>query len=291
MKKTLKLIVFALLCVVLVIWLIVMIEAKDFVVLRPKGLIGVKQRDLIIIAISLMCLVVLPAVMMTLIFAWKFREGNKKAKYTPNWDHSHVAESIWWGVPFAIIIVLCVITWKSTHELDPYRPIEHDADPMKIQVVALQWKWLFIYPEQNIAVVNFVQFPEQVPLVFEITSDAPMNSFWIPQLGGQIYAMPGMKTKLHLLANEAGTFRGSSSNLSGTGFAGMTFKAKATSQEEFDQWVKSVKQSPHDLEQDSYDQLALPSEYNPVVSYVLKDEGLFERIVMKPLMHNSAEKE
>lgn len=283
-KRIVKVAVFMAILGAIVQWTLVLMLGIEFPVLNPKGIIGLKERNLIVISLGLMCLVVIPVILMTFFFSWKYREGNEKAKYSPNWNHSHLAEVIWWGVPCVIILILSVITWKSAHELDPFKPIAHDKKPLTIQVVALRWKWLFIYPEQNIATVNYIQFPEQTPLVFEITADAPMNSFWIPQLGGQIYAMPGMKTKLHLMATEQGYFRGSSANLSGKGFAGMVFEARATSDEEFDRWVASVHESPHSLNQGEYDQLVRPSEYNPTASYVLEDGELFERIVMKPMM-------
>ena len=285
-KRIIQVAVFVFLCFVIVEWAVLLLKGGDFVVLNPKGLIGMKERDLMVASVLLMCIVVIPAIVMTILFSWKYRESNKKATYSPDWAHSRVLETIWWGVPCLIIIVLSVITWRSSHELDPFKPIDSPVKPMTIQVVALRWKWLFIYPEQNIATVNTIQFPEKVPLVFEITADAPMNSFWIPQLGGQIYAMPGMKTKLHLIADELGTFRGSSANLSGEGFAGMVFAAKATTQEDFDQWVLSVKQSPDALTQEMYDGLVKPSTYNRAATYVLKESELFERIVMKPMMHH-----
>ncbi len=256
----------------------------DIAVLNPKGIIALEESNLIIISTLLMLIVVIPVFILSFIVAWKYRAGNKKAKYDPDWDHSTLAESIWWGVPFAIVIVLSIITWKSSHTLDPFKPIKASTKPITIQVVALQWKWLFIYPEQNIATVNFFQFPEKTPVSFEITADAPMNSFWIPQLSGQVFAMPGMKTKLHLMADEVGSYRGSSANISGKGFAGMTFVAKSSTQTDFDTWVESVKQSPHLLSLDAYKQLATPSENNPVASYVLTREDLYNWIVMKYMM-------
>jgi cytochrome o ubiquinol oxidase subunit 2 len=148
-------------------------------------------------------------------------------------------------------------------------------------VIALDWKWLFIYPEQRIATVNYVAFPEKTPVNFQITADAPMNSFWIPQLGGQIYAMPGMSTKLHLMADRTGEFRGSSANISGEGFAGMTFTAKSDTSAGFDRWVKSIKQSPNQLSLGTYDQLAKPSQDNPPMYYSLKEHNLYDIVVMK----------
>jgi len=183
--------------------------------------------------------------------------------------------------PLIIILILSVITWKSSHQLNPFKPLTSDKKPVTIQVVALQWKWLFIYPEQGIATVNFIQFPEKRPVNFEITADAPMNSFWIPQLGGQIYAMPAMRTKLHLIADEVGTYRGLSTNISGKGFAGMTFNAKASSEAEFEQWVSEVKRSGKSLEFANYKQLVEPSEYVPVSYYSLPDRNLFDQIMQQ----------
>jgi len=257
----------------------------DIAVLNPKGLIGEKEKALMLTTNILMLIVVIPVLILTFWIAWKYRIENKKAEYTPNWDHSLLAESIWWGIPCAIIIVLGAINWKACYELDPFNPIKSDIKPLTIQVVALRWKWLFIYPEQKIATVGFIQFPEKTPIVFEITADAPMNSFWIPELGGQIYAMPGMRSHLNLISNEVGSFRGSSANLSGKGFAGMTFLATATTKEDFDQWVLSVQESPDTLNLELYHKLTQPSEYNPKTSYNLEKNNLFDQIIMKYETH------
>ncbi|HEY5259644.1 MAG TPA: cytochrome ubiquinol oxidase subunit II, partial [Rhabdochlamydiaceae bacterium] len=176
----------------------------DIAVLDPQGMIALKERDLLLTATWLMLLIVIPVFILTVWVAFKYHSGNTKAKFRPDWDKSHLAETIWLGVPCIIGIVLSVLIWNSCHELDPFRPIASTSKPIKIQAVALQWKWLFIYPDHGIATVNFIQFPEQVPVDFEITADAPMNSFWIPELGGQIYAMPGMKAQLHLIADTLG---------------------------------------------------------------------------------------
>jgi cytochrome o ubiquinol oxidase subunit II len=284
MNKKYKVALIILLALAAVLLAVFFMLTKNVAVLNPKGVIALKERELMITATLMMLIVVIPVFILTFVFAWRYRANNTKTKYTPEWDHHRVIETIWWGLPFVIILILAVIAWRSSHELDPFKPLDTDQRPMTIQVVALQWKWLFIYPEQNIATVNFVQFPEQIPIHFEITADAPMNSFWIPQLGGQVYAMPGMKTQLHLIANEAGSFRGSSANLSGKGFAGMTFTAKAGSQEEFLQWVQSVKQSPNLLSLDEYNQLVEPSINNPVATYLLTAENLYDEIVMKYMM-------
>lgn len=262
---------------------LVMLFHKEIAVLSPNGMIGQQQSRLLLIATVLMLIVVIPVFALTFGIAWKYRNENQ-AKYHPDWEHSTLAEVIWWSVPFLIVIVLALFTWKGCHDLDPFKPIASKVKPIKIQVVALRWKWLFIYPEQGIATVNYLQFPKEVPLNFEITSDAPMNSFWIPQLGGQVYAMAGMKSRLHLVAGSEGDFRGSSANISGEGFSGMKFVAKATSQEGFDEWVEGAKNSPVALTKGEYKELVKPSEYNAPATYRLADGGLFDAIIMKYMM-------
>jgi len=173
------------------------------------------------------------------------------------------------------------LTWVSSHHLDPYRPLDSDVKPITIQVVALDWKWLFIYPEQGIATVNKIVFPANTPVNFQITSDSVMNSFFIPALGGQIYAMAGMQTKLHLIANENGEFDGISANYSGAGFTGMKFKAVATSQADFNAWVSEVKSAPKQLDSAEYEALAKPSEKNPVELYSSYKPNLFQVILDK----------
>lgn len=284
MNRKYKFIFLALLAVAVLLLLAFLLRGSNIAVLNPKGEIAEKQRDLINIATWLMMIVMIPVFILTVVFAWKYREKNTKAKYSPDWHQSLLAESIWWGIPGIIILILGIITWKSCRELDPFKPLQVSTKPIAIQVVALQWKWLFIYPEYKIATVNFIQFPEKTPLNFEITSDAPMNSFWIPQLGGQIYAMPGMRTKIHLIANETGSFKGLSANLSGRGFAGMKFTANASSQADFDRWMQSVKQSPNLLTLEEYNRLVEPSENSPQKFYLLQDETLYDQIIMKYMM-------
>ncbi len=251
-------------------------------VLGPKGLIALQERDLMLLSTALMLLVVVPVFVMTGMFMWKYRAENTEATYHPDWDYSLAVEVIWWGIPCVIVLILSVAAWITSHELDPFKPLEgFEKPPLKIQVVALQWKWLFIYPEQGIATVNALPIPVDTPLAFELTAEAPMNSFWIPRLGGQIYAMPGMKTKLHLIANEPGEFRGVSANLSGEGFAGMTFIATAMDEAKFENWVQTVKQSSEALDAETYRRLAEPSAYVPPAFFVLQQGDLFERIFMQ----------
>ncbi len=252
-------------------------------VFDPKGIVALQERNLIIFALLLSLIVVIPVFVLTFVFAWKFREGREE-KYDPDSNHSRWLEFFWWAIPATVILVLAIVTWRGTHALDPRKPIETSEKPVTIQVVALRWKWLFIYPQQNIATVNFIQFPARTPINFELTADAPMNSFWIPQLGGQIYAMAGMRTQLHLMASEPGEFAGSAAEISGRGFAGMKFTAKASSVADFDAWVGSVRGSPNVLIMDEYNKLSQPSEDSPVSYYSWVDPGLYDSVVMKYMM-------
>ena len=233
------------------------------------------------ITLLLGLMVLIPVFIMTFVIAYKYREGNKQAKYSPELVGNLGAELIWWAIPIAIISVLSAIAWNSSHALDPHKPLGIAGDPLTIQVVALDWKWLFIYPGQGIASVNYFQFPVNTPVTFSITSDAPMNSFWIPQLGGQIYAMPGMSTSLHLIANKVGDYDGSSANISGAGFAGMRFTAAASSSAQFADWVQTAKNDPHQLDMNTYSQLAKPSQNNPVALYSSVDNSLYDRVLVK----------
>lgn len=281
MKKIFKIVLVVLLLLGATALTMLYIANNTIDVLEPKGMIGDKERELIVTASLLMMIVVVPVFILTLVFAWRYRGTNKQARHAPDWEHNYIAEYCWWGVPIIIIVILAIVTYKSSHELNPFRPIQPEKKAIAIQVVSLDWKWLFIYPEQGIATVNFVQFPENTPISFEITSDAPMNSFWIPQLGGQIYSMPAMRSKLHLIANEPGRFRGVSANISGKGFAGMKFVAVASTDQEFLQWTQEVKQSPKHLDWESYNLLVQPTEYHPVEYYQLNMPDLFDRILMK----------
>ena len=251
-------------------------------VLDPKGQIGADEKYLIIVATVLMLIVVIPVIAMTIYFAWKYRDGRDQEIYAPKWAHSNKIEAVVWTIPIIIVVILGVITWQSTQDLDPYKPLEGKGEHLTVEVVSLNWKWLFIYPEQGIATVNELVFPANVPVQYKITSESTMNSFFIPQLGSQIYSMAGMETKLHLIADEPGTFKGFSANYSGAGFTGMKFNAIATpTQADFDTWVANVKAKGTKLDQHSYETLTQPSEYHPVSYYSEVEQGLFHSIVMK----------
>lgn len=223
----------------------------------------------------------IPIVGITFFVVFQYRESNTKAKYNPNWTSNKLLTTIWWLVPAVFIIVMGVITWITAHELDPYRQLQSSVKPIVIQVVALRWKWLFIYPEEKIATINFIEFPVNTPVNFQLTADAPMNSFWIPSLGGQIYAMAGMVTQLHLLALKQGDFPGSAAEISGAGFAGMNFIARSTSKENFNQWTHMVKKTGKPLTLSIYNVLAQPSTYNSRSYYYYADENLYNEIIQK----------
>lgn len=250
-------------------------------ILFPSGKIAFEERNLLLIIQALMLLVIIPVYILTFIFSWKYRADNKNGTYDPDLVDHTVAEFIWWGLPILMVMIIGAITWVKTHELDPYKPISSEKKTLKIEVVALQWKWLFIYPEEKIATVNFLQIPEKTAIHFQITSDAPMNSFWIPDLGGQIYAMPGMTTELNLIADTTGEFRGSSANISGKGFSGMHFVTQATDDKTFQNWVEAVKLSTKHLDFQEYQKLAAPDENHPKEVYRLQDENLFSKIIKK----------
>jgi len=281
MKKNLVLLLAVVILTGVILAVTVAAQKGSFTVLDPKGYIGLQERSLMGWAGLLMLIVAIPVFAMTFYIAWKYRASNTKAEYAPNWDNNHIAEAIWWAIPCLIILILGVITWRATHKLDPSQAIASDKKPITIQVVALQWKWLFLYPDQDIATVNYVRFPAGTPVNFEITSDAPMNAFWIPQLGSQVYAMAGMSMPLHLIADTPGTYNGVSSNLSGSGFAGMKFTAEATSDADFNSWVTSVHQANQPLTLSSYATLAHPSSDTPVSYYSAEQDDLYDQILQK----------
>ncbi|GEN24754.1 ubiquinol oxidase subunit 2 [Halomonas cupida] len=251
--------------------------------LDPKGEIGQEQRTLILTAFGLMQIVVVPVIVLTLAFAWRYRKGNKDATYAPDWHHSTKIEAVVWFIPCVIIVFLALLTWYTSHSLDPHKPLEAEEgqnEPMVIEAVSLDWKWLFIYPEQGIATVNELAFPEDTPVRFRVTSGSVMNSFFIPQLGSQIYAMAGMDNDVHLIAEEQGVYRGRSTNYSGAGFADMYFDAHVGSQEDFDNWVAQVREAPDTLTfPEEYYELAKPTEGHFIKYFSDISSSLYENII------------
>lgn len=281
MKDKLPKLLIGLLIVGAVSWFVYILQHVNLLVLFPDGLIAMKERNLIFIAMGSMLSLAIPVVLVTFFITWKYRAGNKKAKYTPNWTGNIYLKALWWAILCAFVAFFFVIVWNSAHQLDPYKPLDSQVKPLTIEVVALQWKWLFIYPDQHIATVNFLEVPAHTPLNFKLTADAPMTSFWIPALGGQIYAMSSMETKLHLMANKEGDYQGKTTEINGDGYAGMEFTTRVSSKGGFDKWVSQVEQSGKVLDLTTYDELAKPSENTPIIYYSTVEDTLYNTIIMK----------
>lgn len=256
-----------------------MLSACSMQLMDPKGAIGVDERRLILLALGVMLLVVVPVIVMTLYFAWRYRASNDKATYAPTWAHSTRIELVVWTIPCIIVIALAALIWKSTHTLDPYRPLDSNVKPLNVEVVALNWKWLFIYPDYGVATVNALAVPVDTPIHFDITAESLMNSLFIPALGSQVYAMPGMKTQLHLIANSTGRFHGISAAYSGAGFSDMHFDVDAMSAADFQAWVATSKQSSQVLNAASYQALSKPSIKQAVETFGQVDAGVFDGAV------------
>jgi cytochrome o ubiquinol oxidase subunit 2 len=260
----------------------------NMVVLQPSGDVAIQQRNLLIASTALMLLIIIPVMVLTVLFAYHYRRSNPEAAYDPEWHHSTQLEVAIWTAPLVIIIALGAITWISTHTLDPSRaltriapsrPLPPDAKPLTIEVVALDWKWLFFYPEQGVASVNELAAPVNQPLAFKITASSVMNAFYVPALAGMIYAMPGMETKLHAVINKEGVYDGFSANYSGAGFSHMTFRFLGQSSEAFGQWVTKAKRQNSVLTREEYLRLERPSEREPVRYYSTVAEGIYDSIL------------
>lgn len=285
MKRYLPLYLIA--CTVIVLGIIgyLLVSPAHFAVLSPAGAIGKQQQQLLLFACILSLLVVVPVFTMLGVFAWKYREG-AGGKHTPEWGENNALEALWWGIPIIIIVVLAVVTWRTSHSLDPYRPIASDAKTLEVQVVALQWKWLFLYPDLGIATVNKLVIPEQTPVHFTLTADAPMSAFWVPALGTQIYAMNGMSSQLNLIADRTGTFEGYTTNINGKGYADMTFAVYAQSQKEFEGWVTTAADTPTVMDETTYKELAKPGTVK-TNEYALRNIRLYDTIVDKYMPDHS----
>lgn len=256
-------------------------DLRRSAVLDPKGPIALAERDLLFDAFFVMLVVVVPVIVLTLWFAWRYRASNTSAAYAPKWANSAKVDAFVWLIPALIVIALGVLLWRSTYKLDPYRPLESSTPPLEVQVVAQDWKWLFIYPEQGIATVNQLAFPAGRAVSLKITSDTVMNSFYVPQLAGQIYAMAGMQTRLQLLADQPGKFVGRNSQYSGGGFSDQHFEVLALSPADFDAWVAKVKQAPARLDSSTYPALAAKSRAVPVTYFAPVEAGLYDSIIAK----------
>jgi cytochrome o ubiquinol oxidase subunit II len=247
-------------------------------VLDPRGPIAAAERLILLNATAIMLVVVLPVILLTLVFAWWYRASNRRAVYQPDWSYSGYVELVTWSIPTMVVLLLGAVAWIGSHELDPALSLQPGSRPMRIEVVSLDWKWLFIYPEQQVAAVNQLEIPTGVPVEFVLTSATVMNSFFVPQLGSQIYTMPGMTTRLNLLAEHPGDYPGLSANFSGDGFSDMRFLVHAVPAAEFKSWLERTRAAGATLSADAYAQLARPGIHTSQ-TYGGVDPNLFERIV------------
>jgi len=244
-------------------------------VLDPKGPVGTQEKQLLLEALIPMLMVITPIILLTLWFAWWFRASNARAKYRPRWEYSgHIEFSIWM-IPLLVIFFLGSLAWVGAHQLDPYRPLASDRKPVTVEVVAMDWRWLFIYPDQGVASINELAIPVGTPISLRLTSATVMNSFFVPSLGGQIYAMPGMETILSLSADKAGSYRGLSAQFSGDGFSDMHFQVLATDDKAFNAWVDHAKAQGARLDDVAYNQLVAKHDTGGVVYYSSVTQELF----------------
>ncbi|MBO0906430.1 ubiquinol oxidase subunit II [Jiella sonneratiae] len=265
-----------------------MLSACDFPVLFPDGDVAARQRDMLLIATGLMLLIIVPVIFMSLYFPWRYRATNKATDYDADWDHSTKLELAIWTGPLLIIIVLGAVTWVGTHLLDPFRPLDRittsnsvalHEEPLEVQVVAMNWKWLFIYPQYGVATVNELAAPVDRPIRFDLTAESVMNAFYVPTMAGMIYSMPGMETKLHAVMNTPGVFDGFASHYNGAGFSDMHFKFYSQKAADFDAWIQNLKASDKALDTNAYLDLAKPSEAVPVEYFSSVEPDLYKRVL------------
>jgi len=234
-----------------------------------------------LVAVGLMLIVVIPVFVMAGWFAWHYRASNRKARYEPEWTYSAGIDAVVWLVPTAIVIVLSVLVWTYTNRLDPYKPLASAKPALPIEAISLDWKWLFIYPQQHVAIVNQLIIPSGRPISLRLTSDTVMNAFYVPGLAGQIYTMAGMQTRLHMLADAPARFTGRNTQYSGSGFAGQHFVVRAIGEAAFDAWIKRVERSPKILNAAAYVRLEKPKTNAPVTYYSAVEPNLFDKVIAK----------
>lgn len=273
----------AVLLVAVFAWLV---QGKQIDVLQPAGVVAEQQRQILFFALFLSALVITPVYTLLIVFSIRYRAGNKKAKYDPKWNDNAKLEAVWWGIPIVIIGILGVLTFQTTHSLDPYKKIE-GGKQVNVQVVSLQWKWLFIYPELNVATLNYVAMPVDRPVHFSISAESPMSALWIPALGSQIYAMNGMDSQLNLKGTKPGEYTGYNTNINGEGYSKMTFKAKVMKTDEYTKWEKEIINTKETLDMDSYIKLAKPESVREQRDYRLLDNALYDKIMKRNMSHGS----
>jgi cytochrome o ubiquinol oxidase subunit II len=257
-----------------------LVEGCSYGALNPKGPVAADEKVILFDATASMLTVVIPVIVCTLCFAWWFRARNPRAARRPDWQYSGRIEFVTWSIPAMIVLFLGAMTWMGSHDLDPHKALGSAVRPVNIEVVSLDWKWLFIYPQERIATVNELVIPVNAPIHFTLTSGGVMNSFFVPQLGSQIYTMAGMATQLNLLASTAGTYPGLSAQFSGDGFSDMRFDVRAVAEEDYRAWLTSTRAGTEPLDDVRYQKLAAPSHHDEPATFGQVAPGLFDRIVM-----------
>ena len=258
-----------------------LVKGKNIALLHPRGYIAQQQYSLMLFVVAMLLIIGIPALITLYIVAWRYRETSSKTVASEHKASKSLVATIW-IVPTFFMIVISVIMWPATYKLSPQKSIESNKKPLTIQVISLRWKWLFLYPEQGIATVNFIQLPINTPVEFEMTADeVPMSSFWIPNLGGQLYTMTSHVNRLNLMANTIGDYPGSTPEINGAGFTGMKFTTRVSSDADFNQWAKKTSQSQNILDQNAYKDLLKPSEANSVVLYSDFDGTLYDSVITK----------
>jgi len=255
-----------------------LLASCDEGVLDPHGPVGKAERIILYNSTAIMLAVVIPVIVLTLVFAWWFRARNKRAHYRPDWEYSGRIEMIIWSIPALVVLFLGGIAWTGSHDLDPAVPLEESSAPLDIEVISVDWRWLFIYPHEGIASLNRLVVPASVPLRFRLTSTTVMNSFFVPQLGTQIYTMPNMVTRLNLEADQPGTFEGLSAQFSGDGFSDMRFDLVSTDTDAFKDWVNTTKTQGGVLDARTFEELARPAKADGVRTYAQVSQGLFDSV-------------
>ena len=259
--------------------LVLLTSACNRGVLDPVGPVAAQEKQLLINSTAIMLAIIVPTMIATVAFAWWFRRGNSKATYRPDWEYSGAVEMVVWGIPILTIMLLGGITWIGSHQLEPSKPLVSPNKPIKVQVVSLDWKWLFIYPDQGVATVNQLVVPVGTPVSFQLTSATVWNVFWVPQMGTMIYTMPRMTTRLNLQADRQGVFNGLSGHFSGDGFPGMQFKVHSVPPQQFAAWAQSSRSGGQVLDGRAYAELVKPSSYVKPMTYGNVAPGLFGAIV------------
>lgn len=278
-----KFIIGFILVVLGIIGITLILSSEHALIFHPKGIVARDVLELILINFGLMFAIIIPTYILLFVVFYKYCIKRDHTKYDPEHTYGITGQIVMWLLPTIIVLILSVVTWNRTHQLNPYKPLESPVEPLKIQVVAIDWKWLFIYPELGIATLNYFHIPEQTPIHLNLTADnSPMNSFWVPQLSGQIYAMTGMTTQLFLMADGVGEYAGKAVEINGEGYADMTFPAISSSKEDFDKWVTEVKKSPHHLTEEYYNEVLLKPEINKsIIHYSEVAPDLYNNIVHK----------